>query len=124
MRNEFAKQLISVIAGFLLLLHGFQAFERDEQTISIVFVILAFILFIVAGSRKWLLVRYKRTEAWFYFVQAVALFYSGYQYIVEGRRIYVIVSMLLASIYLLYSLKLFIARRKRRKKHRRQLSSR
>lgn len=124
MRKELAQQLISVIAGFLMLLHGFQAIERNEEKTAILFVFISFIFFAIAGSRKWLLVRYKRTDAWFYLAQAAALFYSGYEYTVESNRSLLIVSVLLAVVYLFYSLKLFRERRKHRKKYRKQVSGR
>ena len=124
MSKELAQQLISVIAGFLLLLHGFQAFERNEEKTAILFVFISFIFFAIAGSRKWLLVCFKRTDAWFYLAQAAALFYSGYKYKVESNKYFLIVSVLLAVVYLLYSLKLFRDRRKRRKKYRKQISGR
>jgi 4-hydroxybenzoate polyprenyltransferase len=125
MKKAIVKQFAHLIAGLLILAHGFEAFEKRDTKLSIIFLAFALLILIIAGIHLWLEKQIKKIGAAFFMLEAFALYYSAWQYKVGGNKLMLIVSVLVASLYVWYAIYLFSSRsRKHRKRRSRSSRSR
>ncbi len=120
MKKELIHQFISLIAGFLLMIHAFQSFEKRDENVALIFIVIAVLFFLAAGSRKFLKRNYKKADAYVFLVQALALAFSAWQYVTENNKIFAIINLAVALAYLLTSYHLF--KRKKHRHHHRSIS--
>lgn len=125
MKKAIVKQFAHLIAGLLILVHGFQAFENRNAKLSIIFLVLALLIIIIAGIHLWLEKQIKKIGAVFFMLEALALYYSAWQYKVDGNKLMLVISVLVASLYVWYAIYIFSSRsRKHRKRKSRSSHSR
>ncbi len=124
MKKEKVRQFIHLLAGFLILMHAFQAFEREDHNTAFVFMGVAILFLIVAGIHQWLERKFRKSDTFFFAVEAVALGCSAWQYKQEGLISMVTIVGVIAAFYVWVALYIFFLKSHRRHHRRHHRSSR
>lgn len=123
MRKEKVKQFIHLAAGLLMLLHSFQAFEKEDTKTSFTFLGLAFVILLVSGVHLWLARKMRKADGYIFLIEALVLYYSAWKYEVKDEQYMIVISAIAATLYLWYALYLLTAKKHRHRKGRRRSGS-
>ena len=77
MKTEKKQQVAHLIAGFILLLQGFDWFEKGLSISQSLYLLLASTFLLVAGLHKWMQRTFQNSDTAFFLIEAAALFYSA-----------------------------------------------
>ncbi len=119
MKKEKVKQFIHLFAGFILLVHGFQAFEREDLVIAFIFVGFSIVTMVVASLQLWLEEKIRKADAFFFMLEGLVIYYSAWNYWIEKGKWMAVITAALATFYVFYSLYLFRSKKKYKRKKRR-----
>ena len=126
MKKEKLKQFTHLLAGFLILIHAFQTFEKEDHQTSFVFLFIAIAFLVIAGIHHWLARQIRKADGVCFILEAIALYFSAWHYRLDGLTYMIIISAVLATLYLWLGIYLVSqkSQRHRHRKHHRSRSTR
>lgn len=126
MNTEKIQQLGHVVAGLIIMVHGFDSFESGDFKSAGSYLGVAILFILLAGWHKSVTQRFLQGDAAFFLLEAVIMFYSAWDYSTKGKTglFYgMAVAGVIFVIFALISIKLSAdmpkKRKSRRKKRRR-----
>lgn len=87
MKKGKLKQAGHLLAGLLILVHGFAAFEEKDFKAAAGYLVVAVIALIVAGLHKFINRTFNQADLAFFFLEAATLLFSAWEYREEGRLV-------------------------------------
>jgi hypothetical protein len=84
-RKEKFRKLGHILAGIIILLHAYERFVKGESialhlVAGIIFLLIAFLHHPLSKRFRWI-------DGIFYFIEAVVLFYTSYEYFHHGKKL-------------------------------------
>lgn len=101
MNKEKLQQLAHLIAGVIIILHGFRVLEQEEYFTAAGYLIIAIAFVIAAGLHKRLQQVFMQSDAAIFLLEALILFLAAYGYKADGRDFYYYAFLTAAGFYLL-----------------------
>lgn len=87
MNKEKWQQLGHLIAGLIIIVHGFDTLERGDIFSAAAYFSLAIMFMIVAGAHKNIRRSFMQSDVAFFLLEAVTIFYSGWHYKQTGMPV-------------------------------------
>ncbi len=129
MNKEKMQQLGHVIAGLIIMVPGFDAFERGDFKSAAGYLGVAVLFMLLAGWHKSFTQQFLQGDAAFFLLEAAIMFYSAWDYNTKGKTVLFFGMGAAGVIFVFFSLFSIKSnsdmpkRRKRRKKRRRSSPS-
>ena len=126
MKKEKQQQVAHLVAGFILLLQGFDWFEKGLSISQSLYLLLACTFLLVAGLHKWMQKTFQNADVAFFLFEAAALLYSAVIAREEGSTWLWILIGVIGVLYIGFAIATIISnidttrqrRRRKRKKFR------
>lgn len=80
MNNPKVNVLLHLIAGIIVLFHGFDSFESGDLHSASAYLGLAILYLLVAGLHKSITNRFLHADSAFYLLESITILYSGWHY--------------------------------------------
>jgi len=129
MKKDKKLPVAHLVAGFILLLQGFDWFEKGLSISQSLYLLLACTFLLVAGLHKWVQRTFQNADTAFFLFEAAALFYSAVIAREEGSKWLWILIGVIGLVYIGFAIASIISsidntRQLRRRKRKKVRSSR
>ena len=117
MKKGKLKQGGHLLAGLLILVHGFAAFEEKDFKAAAGYLGVAILALIVAGLHKFINRNFRQADVAFFFLEAATLLFSAWEYREENR---IVLSYFIAAAgigYLLWAFFSLILKDEHERRH-------
>lgn len=108
MKKDKLLQLFHLIAGLIILSHGFELFEDADTSSTSIYLSLGASFLLIAGLHKWLNKSFQQADVAFFLIESVALAYSAWHYYEIENVILPYLLGFAALVYLIIALYVFI----------------
>ncbi len=104
MNKEKLQQLAHLIAGLLTISYGLDIFEKGDLPRAAIFLGSAIIFMIIAGLHKSLSKKFMQGDVAFFLLEALAIFYAGYNYKVNGKNMFYYAMLFIGVAYVVFAI--------------------